>query len=771
METARPAPPSLAAPPPSAAGPSLGKPLWVLLLAVVAAQVFAWSRLEGYQLADCVEYLDRAEAFSRGEPLDPGTARSFAFSALLVPVFWLERLIPGEQPSLPMVLARLVQMLFGLGAVAVLTRWIGSRIGLGYGLAAGALLGFSPVFLRYSIAPLSSTAALFAITLGIARLDRTRLLQRGTLAGGLVVGAWFAFAILMAYQNVLLIGAIAPCLLFARAWRRPAHLLGMALAMFAGYLIQGLLDGAVYGTFGSSLHGYLRANIGSQLGTLLVKLGLIDLAFWVYENLGAASTDSEAKDIGQIRTLTSRTWYFDQLSQQFLVPVGSALVAFGVLAGLLRRRPIVLLMLFALVVNLVVMSTKGSKSFRLWMPFLAFFPAIAAFGLKDLVRLGVRESVAPRWRQALAALAVLLTCAGGLRLLSAANLSKFGAYWRAMEQVNRESNGQPVVATSAYDWAARYREASNVELTKFPHHLDRWPNLDAEEQDELLAALAERDYLFGHLQLFTQDPRVIAAVNREFEIAQVFHDYDAGEELWPVFLLRKRTGDPDAKTFFEIRTDTGPGEPNEPGRFQAQLEHPTSVDFRRREGDGVYQMVFLGFDVEPGLIDGTQAWITFHWYSGPLGDKNYRVVSRFTDGRGGGFDDNRTPTYGAYPTSRWNEGEIVSTGFLSRVDPDPVRFGGPYRRGQSLPLELWLAVGEFNEAGVSISGLNPFRPSAQAPVSKRKVEGGRIFSDEGRRFTRDGLMLVGGFFLKLSGGWRVPDNGQPLPEVPMTKLP
>ncbi len=765
METAPSAPPA------PASIPIATKPLGALLIAVVAAQLFAWSRLEGYQLADCVEYLDRAEAFSRGEPLDPGTARSFAFSALLVPVFWLERLIPGEQPSLPMVLARLLQMLFGLGAVAFLARWIGSRIGLGYGLAAGALLGCSPIFLRYSIAPLSSAAALFAITLGVVQLDRTLERRRGTLAGGLVVGAWFAFAILMAYQNVLLVGAIAPCLLFTRAWRRPAHLLGIALAMFAGYLIQGMLDGAVYGTFGSSLHGYLRANLGSQLGTLLAKLGLVDLAFWVYDNLGAASTGSGAKDVSAIRMLTPPTWYFDQLGRQFLVPVGSALLALGALAGLLRRRPIVLLMLFALVVNLVVMSTKGSKSFRLWMPFLAFFPAITAFGLKDLIRWGVRESVAPRWRQALAALAVLVTCAGGLRLLSAANLSKFGAYWRAIEQVNRESGGEPVVATSAYDWAARYREASNVELTKFPYHLDRWPSLEEDEQEGLLAALAERDYLFGHLQLFTQDPRIIAAVNREFEIAQVFHDYDAGEELWPVFLLRRRTGDPDAKTFFEIRTDTGPGEPNEPGRFQAQLEHPSSVDFRRREGDGVYQMVFLGFDVDPGLIDGTQAWITFHWYAGPLGDKNYRVVSRFTDGRGGGFDDNRTPTYGAYPTSRWNEGEIISTGFLSRVDPDPVRFGGPYRRGQSLPLELWLAVGEFDEAGTSVSGLNPFRPSAKAPVSKQMVEGGRIFSDEGRRFTRDGLMLVGGFFFELSRGWRVPDNGKPLPELPNASSP
>ena len=65
----------------------LGLVLLLVLLGTAALQFFAWSRLEGYQLADSVEYMDRAWAVARGEALDPSTIRSFAFSALLLPIF------------------------------------------------------------------------------------------------------------------------------------------------------------------------------------------------------------------------------------------------------------------------------------------------------------------------------------------------------------------------------------------------------------------------------------------------------------------------------------------------------------------------------------------------------------------------------------------------------------------------------------------------------------------------------------------------------------
>ena len=50
---------------------------WLLLL-ILGLQLFAWSRLEGYQLADSVEYMDRAVQVVEGQRMDPGTVRSFA---------------------------------------------------------------------------------------------------------------------------------------------------------------------------------------------------------------------------------------------------------------------------------------------------------------------------------------------------------------------------------------------------------------------------------------------------------------------------------------------------------------------------------------------------------------------------------------------------------------------------------------------------------------------------------------------------------------------
>ena len=60
---------------------------WVLLL-VLSLQLFSWSSLEGYQLADSVEYMERARNLAIGQEVRvEGAVRSFGFSLLLTPVF------------------------------------------------------------------------------------------------------------------------------------------------------------------------------------------------------------------------------------------------------------------------------------------------------------------------------------------------------------------------------------------------------------------------------------------------------------------------------------------------------------------------------------------------------------------------------------------------------------------------------------------------------------------------------------------------------------
>ena len=62
---------------------------WVLF-GVFLLQLHSWNSLEGYQLADSVEYMERARNLALGEEVRvEGAVRSFGFSLLLMPVFWV----------------------------------------------------------------------------------------------------------------------------------------------------------------------------------------------------------------------------------------------------------------------------------------------------------------------------------------------------------------------------------------------------------------------------------------------------------------------------------------------------------------------------------------------------------------------------------------------------------------------------------------------------------------------------------------------------------
>ncbi|MDP6739936.1 MAG: hypothetical protein QF404_07980, partial [Planctomycetota bacterium] len=103
---------------PTAHGPT--RNTWVLLaITTLALQFGTWINLDGYQLADSVEYMERAQAVVRNQSvIDSQQIRSFGFSALLAPLFLASDLL-GIEDLQPVIAAiRLLQM--GLGLLLVL---------------------------------------------------------------------------------------------------------------------------------------------------------------------------------------------------------------------------------------------------------------------------------------------------------------------------------------------------------------------------------------------------------------------------------------------------------------------------------------------------------------------------------------------------------------------------------------------------------------------------------------------------------------------------
>jgi hypothetical protein len=146
-----------------------------LVLATLVLQLWAVSRIEGYQIADSVEFMERARAFVRGEEVvDASVIRPFGFSFLLVPFFavadWLG--FADQRMAMPAIVG--LQMLLGVLLVVVTTR-VGTRLGTPtVGVVAGALVAANPVFLQYSTQPVSGLAAGVCVGLALDHLLRAR---------------------------------------------------------------------------------------------------------------------------------------------------------------------------------------------------------------------------------------------------------------------------------------------------------------------------------------------------------------------------------------------------------------------------------------------------------------------------------------------------------------------------------------------------------------------------------------------------------------------
>jgi hypothetical protein len=740
---------------------------WLRACVLLALALQAWtlSRVEGYQLADSVEYMDRAEQFVRGESLHASTVRSFAFSALLAPVFALLRLFAVDEPRIAVGLVRALVVLLGTLALVTSARIAARALGRAAGLGCAFAIACCPIYLRYSIEPLSASAAFCACSYGT-----WHLFGGGGFARGLRAGAWLGAAVLMAFQCIPIALALFVVAFFARVRRERAFCAGWVVGFGVLLLVQCFLDQLVYGAFGSSLWAYVVENAGYNIAGLLNRAGLRDWSEAVYRRIAELDQGIGAQVGAAGTAMRSRTppwWYFVELPRQAFAWPALALLALGLVRVLARGRALGAACAFALAANLLVMSTKGEKTFRLWMPLLPYLGLCAGAGIAWLH--GATVAGTRTWRRALVALLCVATLGGALRIAASQNLRKFGGYWRAIELVNaaaRRENATPAApqtVCSVYHWATQFRAARGVQPIKLPHHLEQWKSrsFTDDARAACLRELGTFEWVIGHLQVFEQDRALMQVVNDRYAIVDVLYDRTAYEEMAPIYVLRVKERAPGARTFFELHTGV------DAAAYQAALAQPTSVDYRRRTSDGaVQQIVLLGWDVERGTPEQQRAglfWITYHWFAGPLAGRNYTVADRFTDPRDGSFQNNHAPAYGCLPTSEWRPGSILRETWLLELPHDPVEFGGPWRRGTRLPIGLWVALPEYDAQDQVVGGLVPFRASGTNPYPRAKRFDPASKRD-GRRWSDDGFMQIGGFALPLPASWRLPDDGRVIPE-------
>jgi hypothetical protein len=744
--------------------------LFQLLFACLVAQLYTLSQIEGFLLADSVEYLDRATQVLRGDSLDPGTVRSFAFSALLAPFLWL-----GEALGLPSIwtlgVIRTAMLAVGLATVAVVVRTGARLFGSRAGLIAGIVTAFNPVFLQYSGEPLTAILAAFCMALAFDYGTRDGLKSRHAAATGI----WLGVGLMVAFKTIPIAGILLLGALFKGRLRGARYWLIAWGAYMAMALLQCLLDLLTYGAFGSSLLPYLAQNFAvvGNLFQLLAKLGVPychDIAYAIYNTINSgtattAATNDPAAAAALAQSAMSRDWYLRYLDVAFMAPPVIAALALGMLAGLRKHKKGAMLLFLVVVIDVAMLSLKSSKSFRLWLPLLPFLALFAGLGFDTLW--SALEGTKGRLTRTIIARVGLATCLmwlafGSYSTLKETNLRKYGAWWQATEILDRHAAaaGETWTMASAYYWAVRFRNTENLSVKKLSHHMDRWAGLDDTAKREVLAEIDKLDCFVAHLQVLTQDPEIMRRVNERFEIVDILYRKRDFEELNALYVMKKRTpGREPERSFYEIYKDI------DAGAYQATIQTPHSVDFRRPEPDGeVMQMVLLGWDFETGLAAGELGWMTFHWYVGPTKDHNYRPVIRLTDPDDRSLNRNTPLAFGAWQTSALETGWVIKESFPIPVPTDPREFGGANCRGDSLPAKLWMGVAEYALVdGVErqIGGLNPFHPTAVRPIAKRRSSSNYV-SDDNYRVSADGLMQIGGVWIPVPDDAILPDDGRPL---------
>ena len=775
--------------------PGLGDP-WVrgVLALTLLLQAASWWLLEGYLLADSVEYMERAYFFVRSEPMiDSRQIRSFGFSGLLVPFFWVADLL-GMQDFKPVVaLVRLFQMGIGLTLVLACVR-LGARIGGRVtGIAGGLLVGINPVFLQFSVSPLADVAAAVCVALGLERL-----LAPTDRRGGLGAGLWFGAALLMAYKTIPIAGVVVLLVALRDRRRGLASLGGFGLGYAGALLLQISLDRLVYGGWGASLSAYFGENAVSVVVRLLLRVGLrewgeaLAQAYW---GVSPAAMAGHA-----LRQLQPPDWFWTHRGELLVWPL-LPVAALGLVRCLRQASWATSLIGITLAVNVYFLSQKGAKEFRLWLPLLPLMGPLLGWGLAWLAGPVARRS----WRSALVAVLLIAATVLGAQTLRARNTRKFGGFWRAMEYVceraaqqHRSAPGRPPVrVASSYNWAVFMRESADVELQKLPHQLDGWNRLEEDQQYEVFDRLREQDWLIVHIPTLTNPGHktLTDRVNGWFQVEAVFWDPQVYEDIGPILVMRRRTVDDlPQHTLFDVLEDADPDEIRGAMGFGEPVRLIRS-EFRKEPCFPVREELwFLGFTYEVLPGDG-HGWITFYYYAVTGFEADYEFVHRLSSYDRRRWEQRHLPAWGVHRTVTWKPGWIVreSLPVVAVQDPDDWRepfrpIGWAYRRGDHIPVDLWLDVASFylacvhcdeellpghecagvargpEEGAIQVSGrLKRARFDEDRPL-RRGLQPDVLEAGDDWRWSEEGLVRVGGFFLPVHPWARVPDDGQRLAE-------
>lgn len=716
----------------------------ILLLLVLALQLWAWHGTEGYQLADSVEFMERARNFVHGyETIDSSAIRPFGFSTLLVPFFYLTERVAGVTAGREIVWAvTLLQMALGLGVVYSTVR-VGSLVaGRRGGLIGGVIAGTSPVFLQYSSQPVSGLAAGlfagFAVEAAIRRED---------FRGGLKCGLLFAGAFLMAYQSLLIAGAVALLVLVRGRWTRRSAFFGILLGVAVGVVLQAGTDWLVYGRFGASLANHFVQNAGFIVASFLVRIGLPSIAEPIYRfALGMHGQGASLDLAGPPRALMGPWFYVVKLPAMLAWPAIAGL-ALGLARCVARPSWRAWIPAATLLLNVLVMSNKGSKDFRLWLPLLPVVGAVCAYGWVWLVpdRARARSLLDPAFAAAVLVLGVLALAPQGSK--------RFATYWRAMDWVNERASvlredSEKLRVASAYNWAVYLRDRRPVDLVKLPRQLNLWSRYSPDHKQEDLEAIAQLDVFFCHLPILTSPGHedLLAFVAERFHMVAAVHDQTVDlEGLGPILILERRSGRPGERILYEVAPEAAP---------KPRSSRWPPAHFVGTGPDGESERLVLldwRYDVLPPQGLG---WLTCRWTT-PTGiSRDYLLLERITapDEQGAWQIDHR-PAWNTRPTNTLKAGETITEGCLVVPATDAYLPGGPYRpiggsylHGDSIPATLWVGVMDFDPEAlerreiVVRARLAPARPDRETPI---------VPGEGGFRFTPDGLVRVGTFFLPI----------------------
>ena len=753
--------------------------LLALLALVLVLQLATWRALDGYQIADSVEYLERARTLVRGESMvDANTIRPIGFSALLVPFFVVAEWFGCPDPRAIVWSTYLLQIALGLCLVHRVAR-IGAQLGgRTAGWIAGFVVGANPIFLQYSAQAESGIAASLCIALGVERLMEKDARARDVWIGA----AWLGGSFLIAYKAVGLLLGIGLVLVVRDRWRARRNWIAVWSCLALAIVVQSLTDLAMYGTFGASVRKYFVENIGAVLTSSLKHLRFGEASARVYEIVELLKGNEayvRPADAASMPAVARQPpeWYFTNLPQMFVWPVLVCLLL-GIARVLFRANWRTTFLFAPCLVFVLATSSKGSKDYRLWIPMLAVLAPLAAYGAVWALDALRSRNWRRTWLAVLVAPSVVLGLAGVLAL----DTRHFRGYWRAIDAANvyaHTSRGAraPVPGNagtpeklrvgSAYNWAVYMRESAEVELVKLPLQLNAWKVYTDTEKARDLAALEELDVFITHQPMIASYPDLMAWVSEHYEVLEMFYERDVHADLGPIYLLGRRTSRATAARFFEQTPDA------DVETFRAARALPTPTEFAARAADGrVERLVYLGSELRT-LPPDDFGWITYHWYT-PTGiSRDLTLVDRLTslDERNT-WQNDHAGAWGAHPTSAWRAGEIVSESYplVPATSPfdgtAPWRpIGGAYRRGERIPVRLWMQVVErdVTDASVAKTFYTPVRAGTEEPLPALAPAGTEELPQP-YPLAADGLLRVGAFFVPVHPLAQLADDGRPVPD-------